>query len=147
MALQAISRVFKNRYKDFESSYQRAISSRLLDMFSQYGHANQLPFTKQGFIIAIMSLGRLHENYKKNSGGEKYTENALLNVLTQEIKILRQGPQAEPGILLTPQDLNDFMNGVRELQLRILDDAMVVQLASDTRAFLERHTDQQSRSA
>lgn len=83
-----------------------------------------------------MSLGRFHEIYKKNNNGEKYINTFLIQILSQEIKLLKRAEFAEPGCLFNPQDLTDFMSGVRELQLTIVDDAMVSQLISDTRFFL-----------
>ena len=64
MVLNAVSKVLKTRFKEFEKEFLFKISLRAMQLFENFGDGR---FDKKGLIMALQSLGRFQEIYKKTN--------------------------------------------------------------------------------
>lgn len=112
-----------------------------------------MPFNKLGIVILMQGLGRMQEYLIKATPKQERDElesilkdPLYLSIIHQELRnlmnlkqpIRTQEPQEVPPLLSTPQDLNELICGIREMQLKGLDDSLIQALVDTTQQFLRQ---------
>ena len=72
MALNAISKYLKQEYTRLDKEYLKIVTTDCLELFACFGelHGQKKSFDKQGILMNLQSLGRLHEIYRKVNDGK-----------------------------------------------------------------------------
>ena len=77
----------------------KQVAIKCMGLFSSMGEMHSLGFDKIGLIITVLSLGRLHEIYKKLNDGKQYDNPLYFNVLRQGLRTLLKIKPDKDGLI------------------------------------------------
>ncbi|TNV81980.1 hypothetical protein FGO68_gene4378 [Halteria grandinella] len=154
LSVACMSKFIKLNFLRLDKELIIAISQRSFQLVTWFGEANGMPFNKVGIVMLMQGLGRLQEYMIKATPKpqreqleQTLNDPLYLSIIHQELRnilnVKRNKPSLEAHlevapVLATPQDLNELICGIRELQLKGLDDALIQSLVETTQQFLKQ---------